>query len=250
MNEHGGAGRRVWTRPGTVRHRRRTRTPCASSMAGPPVVRRCSWPSPTASAQPRSPVSWPALVEAATPRWLDGDLLAGVDAVRDRFDPLTTAGDDVDFVLEDLWRERGSAATLLIAEIAGSADRTSIRAAAVGDSVVLVSDQHSVTSFPLAATVEFSSETETVGTSRRDVVVQRWAKDLSPGSQVAIGSDGIGVWMLGLAERAGAVTLFDWLREVDEGALPEVDDDLTLVLISVPDRQSRWRRFVRSLTDR
>jgi hypothetical protein len=195
-----------------------------------------------------------ALVDAASPAWLDddrdGDLMADIDVVRRGFDPMADVGDEGDFVLEDLWRERGSAATLLLVELVAGAGSAHLRAAAVGDTVVLVSDAASVVSFPVGAAADFTSRPRTVRTGPDDVVVQRWSRDVPPGSWVAMASDGVGAWMLGLAEDSGARALYEWLGAVDDDSLPAVDDDLTLVLLRVPDRapMTLWQRVVRFVT--
>jgi Protein phosphatase 2C len=175
-----------------------------------------------------------ALVDGAEPGWLDGGLVSGVARVRGAFDPLTDAPAKVDFVLEDLWHEQGSAATLLAAGVVSDGEGTTCRVCAVGDCVVFVSEAEALTSFPVESSTELTNRTETVKTRESTANVQAWARVLPPGCLLAVASDAIAKWILQRKELEGAGSVHAWLRDVSELDLPEVDDDVTLLVLCVP----------------
>jgi hypothetical protein len=195
------------------------------------------------------------LVDAAEPRWLSGDLTAELAAVRAGFDPLASSDGDIDFILEDKWRDEGSAATLLVATVELSddeGDAAELDVLVVGDSVVIVSDGTAVSSFAVATAAAFTDRPDLVGS--RDEgdarpALQRLSRRVPAGSVVAFASDGLAKWMLTYVEREGSPALHDWLCRADASMLPRVDDDLTLVRVvmvapsltpSVGRRRSQW----------
>jgi hypothetical protein len=187
-----------------------------------------------------------ALVAAAEPAWASGGLAEGAEKVRETFDPLA-GGEEVDFILEDLWHERGSAATLLVASVESRGERTSCNVAAVGDSVLIVSQPERFTSFPLSTSGEFSNRTEAVRTRGARSTPRSWTGQLPAGSAVALASDGIGKWIVRRGEDEGAESLHLWLKRISEAELPDLDDDLTLMILDVPDCPPRRRgRLCRS----
>jgi hypothetical protein len=190
-----------------------------------------------------------ALVDAADPKWAqDGGLARGVDGVRRTFDPLADLTQEVDFVLEGLWRERGSAATLIVAAVTSRGGTTRCRVATVGDCLLLVSEPAALASFPLRSSGEFTNRPETVRTSRPELQVESWACNVPAGSMLALASDAIGAWLLRRLERAGPRSVHAWLRSVAEPELPDVDDDVTLLVLDVPAaRRRRVDRLLRLL---
>jgi hypothetical protein len=186
-----------------------------------------------------------ALVDAARPRWATDGLAQGVEGVRRSFDPLAGDGAEVDFVLEDLWNERGSAATLAVAAVRSEGRRTRCFAQTVGDCLLLVSEPDRLASFPMRASAEFSNRTEAVTTQRPELPIKSASYDLPSGSMLALASDAIGAWLLRVNEREGPARVHSWLRGASESNLPDVDDDVTLVVLDVPrsrmaDRVRRW----------
>jgi hypothetical protein len=175
-----------------------------------------------------------ALVEGSDPAWAADGLAGGVDRVRRDFDPLINAPAEVDFVLEDLWHERGSAATLLVAGVASDGEATTCRVCAVGDCVVFISEPAALTSFPVETSVELTNRTETVKTSESSVNIRAWEHDLTPGCVFAVASDAIAAWILRRKELQGSGSVHAWLTDVSEPDLPDVDDDVTLLVLSVP----------------
>ena len=175
-----------------------------------------------------------ALVTAAQPEWVTGNIAEGVDRARRSFDPLANGANEVDFVLEDLWHERGSAATLIVAEVTSEAGTTRCCASTVGDCVLVVSEPRTLLSFPLSTSAEFTNRTDAVRTQQRDFPVRSWTGELPPGSMLAAASDAIGAWLLDRRERAGAGSVHAWLKTMSDAALPDVEDDVTLLVLDVP----------------
>jgi serine/threonine protein phosphatase PrpC len=188
-----------------------------------------------------------ALVDAAEPSWATDGIPQGVEGVRRGFNPM--AQEDVDFVLEDLWNERGSAATLSVAAVRSNGLRTRCAASIVGDCLLLISLPDSLSSFPLKAASEFTSRTQAVSTQTGDVEVRSTSFDVPAGSMLALSSDGIGAWLLRLLEAEGPGAVYEWLRAASDSALPTVDDDVTLLVLYVPPlvpwpaREGLWGRL-------
>ena len=174
------------------------------------------------------------LVDAAAPRWINGDVHDGVAAVRQAFDPLDAETGDDDFLLEDLWYERGAAATLLLAHVTHASGRTRCRVLAVGDSVAIVSREDALTSFPIEASKDFSNRTEAVKTRAAAFETRSWSGELPPASMLVVATDGIGRWILDEAERNGPASAYAVLRRMSTRDLPDVEDDVTLVILDLP----------------
>ena len=176
-----------------------------------------------------------ALVDAAEPAWLDGGIYEGIAGVRRDFDPLTDLEDDDDaFLFEELWYERGSAATLLLAKAVHDCGSTHCRVVCVGDSIAVVSAPGRLTSFPLRTSREFSNRTPTVRTAVTGLELKTWASDLPAGSMLVLASDGIGKWILRHGERHGPERVHALLRTFSDADVPDVEDDVTLLILDVP----------------
>jgi Protein phosphatase 2C len=187
-----------------------------------------------------------ALVDAANSSWATYGVAQGVADVRREFNPLRAR--EADFILEDLWNERGSAATLIVAAVEATGVGTQCSASIVGDCLMLVSLPDSLTSFPMKAASEFTNRTNAVSTQREEIRVESTACDVPAGALLALSSDGIGAWLLGLLEREGPGAVYEWLRTASDSVLPQVEDDLTLLVLHVPPlapypvRAGMWRR--------
>jgi Protein phosphatase 2C len=187
-----------------------------------------------------------ALVEAAVPSWATDDVVRGVAGVRRSFDPIRDQ--DVDFVLEDLWKERGSAATIVVAAVRSMEAETLCRVSIVGDCLMLISQPESLFSFPQKAASDFSGRTHAVSTQTDDIDVVSTTCEVPAGSMLVLSSDGIGAWLLRVREADGPRAIYEWLRTASDATLPQLDDDLTLLVLDVPPleprrpRVSAWRR--------
>ena len=150
-------------------------------------------------------------------------------------------------MLENLWLERGSAATLVLAMVTQDREQTSCRVLAVGDCVAIVSAADYLESFPLTSSNEFSTHTTTVKTRTADIDASSWTVQLPPGSMLALASDGIGRWLLLQAEKRGAAQVHNLLQGLSTEKLPDVEDDVTLLILDVESRAARWSPLRRVL---
>jgi hypothetical protein len=175
-----------------------------------------------------------ALVAAAEAEWVHRGFEESVERVRETFDPFASGAFDDDFIVKDLWRERGSAATLAAAVVRSKGDLTRCRVSIVGDCLMVISEPTALASFPFEAANQFSNRTEAVRTLEAALNVQAHEFEVPPGSILALASDAMGAWLLKLFEREGAERVHRWLRTVTEDELPDVEDDLTLLVLDVP----------------
>jgi len=182
-----------------------------------------------------------ALVEAADPTWTSpAGLESGVQSARERFDPLEAFRATSDFVLERLWSERGAAATLLVADVTSAGRHAVCHLAIVGDCLFLMSDGDQLVSFPRSKASELTNRTNAVRTKMTQLSVESHTYSVRSGTILAMASDAMGAWLLRQGEGDGPGRVHTWLSTATESDLPNLDDDLTLVLLEVP--RSSWIR--------
>lgn len=199
------------------------------------------------------------LTEGVSSSWFDMSdrgIIDAVDALRADFNPLAN-GSPVDFMVENKWLERGSNSTLVavrIRPIVGSpgaplaCGTLRVEAIAVGDSVVGSFSRDSASTFPILAVDEFSNYPNLIGSEvGAHFDLSRSVFDLAPGGVLILASDAIAKWFVGRVDDPSIVIdLVSLLKSMPTAGVdlrqviakdvtnfgpPELDDDLTLLVI-------------------
>lgn len=192
------------------------------------------------------------IVGSVTPEWFridDDQVIRRVGGLAEDFDPMADVSDP-DFVLEDKWAEHGSAATLASVLV----DPPHVRALAVGDSIIGLHTSTGAAFFPIDATEAFGRHPRLIESRPTSgLEIERWAFDVSPGDVITLSTDAVGAHLVG--QRPTADRVRQLVEELDDGTnLRDVltsragielggslDDDLTIVVIEIPDQRRGTR---------